>query len=111
MRVIASIEEPTVIEQILDHLGHTAEPIDPAHPAERRRRAIAWSDRFVLFITTRAPLQGRAAFGSRRDAPAFSSERGRFTRLDDQGSGRLRRIAASMCPQQTGFSSPRRFRA
>jgi hypothetical protein len=32
MRVIASIEEPTVIEQILDHLGHTAQSIDPAHP-------------------------------------------------------------------------------
>ena len=43
MRVIASIEEPTVIEQILDHLGHTAEPIDPAHPS----RAPPQGDRLV----------------------------------------------------------------
>ena len=33
LRVIASIEEPAVIERILDHLGHTAETIDPAHPS------------------------------------------------------------------------------
>ena len=27
---------------------------------ERRRRAVAWSDRFVLFVTTRAPgMEGR----------------------------------------------------
>ena len=32
LRVIASIEEPAVIERILEHLGHTAEPADPAHP-------------------------------------------------------------------------------
>ena len=31
LRVIASIEQPEVIERILDHLGHTAEPVDPAH--------------------------------------------------------------------------------
>jgi len=33
LRVIASIEEPAVIERILEHLGHTAEPVDPAHPS------------------------------------------------------------------------------
>ena len=33
-RVIASIEEPTVIERILDHLGHTVETVDPAHPSQ-----------------------------------------------------------------------------
>jgi hypothetical protein len=32
-RVIAGIEEPAVIERILDHPGHTAEPVDPAHPS------------------------------------------------------------------------------
>jgi hypothetical protein len=55
LRVIASIEQPAVIERILDHLGHTAE-------AERRRRAIAWSDRFILFLTTRARRAGTGGF-------------------------------------------------
>jgi hypothetical protein len=32
LRVIASIEEPTVIERILEHLGRDAETVDPAHP-------------------------------------------------------------------------------
>ena len=32
LRVIASIEQPTVIEPILEHLDHTADPVDPAHP-------------------------------------------------------------------------------
>jgi hypothetical protein len=39
LRVIASIEEPAVIERILDHLG----PIDPAHPS----RAPPQGDRLV----------------------------------------------------------------
>ena len=43
LRVIASIEQPAVIERILDHLGHTAEPIDPAHPS----RAPPQGDRLV----------------------------------------------------------------
>ena len=43
LRVIASIEEPAVIERILDHLGHTAEPVDPAHPS----RAPPQGDRLV----------------------------------------------------------------
>ena len=43
LRVIASIEEPAVIERILEHLGHTAEPIDPAHPS----RAPPQGDRLV----------------------------------------------------------------
>jgi Putative transposase len=48
LRVIASIEEQSVIERILAHLGHTAEPVDPSHPrpAKRRRRP------------SRAPPQG-----------------------------------------------------
>jgi hypothetical protein len=79
--------------------------------AGRRRRAIAWSERFVVFVTTRATVQGRAGFGLRRDALAFPGERRGFTRLNDEGSDRLRRIAASICPQQTGFSSLRRFRS
>jgi hypothetical protein len=33
LRVIASIEEPAVIERILDHLRPTAEPVDRAHPS------------------------------------------------------------------------------
>jgi len=33
LRVIASIEEPEVIERILEHLGRDAEPVDPAHPS------------------------------------------------------------------------------
>ena len=31
LRVIASIEEPAVIERILEHLGHDAESVDPGH--------------------------------------------------------------------------------
>ena len=31
LRVIASIEDPPVIERILEHLGHTTEPVDPAN--------------------------------------------------------------------------------
>ena len=33
LKVIASIEDPPVIERILEHLGHTAEPVDPANPS------------------------------------------------------------------------------
>ena len=33
LRVIASIEDPPVIERILEHLGHTTEPVDPANPS------------------------------------------------------------------------------
>ena len=33
LRVIASIEQPAVIERIVKHLRHTAEPVDPAHPS------------------------------------------------------------------------------
>jgi hypothetical protein len=42
LRVIASIEQPAVIERILKHLGCDAESLDPAHPSrappERRRQ-------------------------------------------------------------------------
>ena len=55
--------------------------------AERRRRAIAWSDRLVLFVTTRATVQGRVGVGLRRDAPAFPGGRGRFTCLTDKRAG------------------------
>ena len=43
LRVIASIEESAVIERILDHLGRTAETVDPAHPS----RAPPQGDRLV----------------------------------------------------------------
>lgn len=33
LRVIASIEEPAVIERILGHLGRADHPLDPAHPS------------------------------------------------------------------------------
>jgi hypothetical protein len=33
LRVIASIEDPVVIERILEHLGRDAELVDPAHPS------------------------------------------------------------------------------
>ena len=33
LRVIASIEDPAVIERILEHLGGDAEVLDPAHPS------------------------------------------------------------------------------
>jgi hypothetical protein len=65
---------------------------------------IAWSDRFVLFLTTRATLQGRAGVDSCRDAPAFPGEWEGFTRLKDEGSGRLRKMAASICRHRPAFS-------
>jgi len=48
LKVIASIEDPPVIERILAHLGCDSEPSDPANPrqAKRRRRQ------------SRAPPQG-----------------------------------------------------
>jgi hypothetical protein len=52
----------------------------------------------------------RAGSGLRRDALAFPGERGRFTRLNHEGSSRLRRTAASIYPQRPGFSWLRRFR-
>jgi hypothetical protein len=33
LRVIAGIEEPAVIERILEHLRHTVGPVDPAPPS------------------------------------------------------------------------------
>jgi hypothetical protein len=33
LRVIASIEEPAVIEHILEHLARDTESVDPAHPS------------------------------------------------------------------------------
>jgi len=38
LKVIASIEDPPVIERILEHLGHTAESVDPAHPSRAPRQ-------------------------------------------------------------------------
>jgi len=43
LRVVASIEEPTVIERILKHLGGETVPVDPAHPS----RAPPRSDRLI----------------------------------------------------------------
>jgi hypothetical protein len=50
------------------------------------------------------PVPGRAVVGLRRDALAFPGERGRFTRLNDEGSGRLRELGASICRRRPGFS-------
>ena len=71
----------------------------------------AMFDCFVLYVTTRATVQGRAGFGLRGDPPAFPGERGRFTRLNDEGSGRLREMAASICRRRPGFSSLQRLRS
>ena len=43
LRVIVSIEQPDVIERILEHLRDTVEPVDPAHPS----RAPPQGDRLV----------------------------------------------------------------
>ena len=58
LRVIASIEQPAVIERILEHLGHTADPSIRRIQAGHRRRAISWSESFVLFVTSRAAVAG-----------------------------------------------------
>ena len=50
-----------------------------------------------MFVTTRATVQGRAGFGLRHDAPAFPGEWEGFTCLNDEESGRLRRMAVSIC--------------
>jgi hypothetical protein len=36
LRVIASIEQPALIERILGHLGRAAGAVDPAHPSRAR---------------------------------------------------------------------------
>lgn len=46
-----SLEEPADIERILDHLGHTAEPVDPAHPS----RAPQQGDRIQWPLFTAYP--------------------------------------------------------
>ena len=43
LRVIANIEQPAVIERILEHLGRDAASVDPAHPS----RAPPKSDRLI----------------------------------------------------------------
>jgi hypothetical protein len=48
LKVIASIEEPAVIERILEHLGGDGEPADPANPRQAKRRR----------CQSRAPPQG-----------------------------------------------------
>jgi len=41
LRVIASIEQPALIEPLLDHLRHAAEPVDPAHSSHPSRLQLA----------------------------------------------------------------------
>src|SRR5690606_11443048 len=71
LRVIASIEEPATIERILAHLGRDAEPVDPAHPAVRRLRAIS---RFDLYTSEPPRRDGRLSACSRM-REHFSIER------------------------------------
>jgi hypothetical protein len=40
LRVIASIEDPAVIERILEHLGRDTGSVDPAHPSRAPPSAI-----------------------------------------------------------------------
>jgi hypothetical protein len=63
-----------------------------------------------MFVTTRATARERAGFGLRHDALGFPGERGRFTRLNVEGSGRLRPIVASIGRHRSDFRSLRRFR-
>jgi hypothetical protein len=62
-----------------------------------------------MLVITRATARERARFGLRRDAPVFPGERGRVTRLNGEGPGRLRRMAASICPQRPGLIPVRRI--
>lgn len=83
--------------------------------AAHRRRAIAWSERSVLFATTRATVQGRAGVGLRRDPPAFPGARGRFTHLNDERVGPAPPDGGLDLPSsarfQPAFSSLRRLRS
>jgi hypothetical protein len=55
--VIVSIEEPAVIDRILEHLGCDSESVDPANRAGHRPRPISCSDCFVIPGTTRATVR------------------------------------------------------
>lgn len=68
------------------------------------RQVIAEARPDIILHTTRPTLQGRAGVDSCRDAPAFPGERGRFRRLSDEGSDRLRQMAASICRHQLALS-------
>ena len=75
--------------------------------AEHRRKAIAWSDRFVSFVTTRATVPERAGVGSCRDEPVIRRHfcaKAEDSRLNDERSGRLRSTAASNGRRRPGFS-------
>ena len=52
LRVIASIEDPEVIERILGHLGRNGAPADPGHPRQAKRGR----------HSSRAPPQGDLSF-------------------------------------------------
>ena len=77
LRAIASIEEPQVIEPILDHLARDRQSLDPAHPSRRRHTLACPSD-----PTRYAPSTSTGGFGlaprSARVASAFLATPGRF---------------------------------
>ena len=52
LRVIASIEDPEVIERILGHLGRNGAPAHPGHPRQAKRGR----------HSSRAPPQGDLSF-------------------------------------------------
>jgi hypothetical protein len=58
LRVIASIEDPEVIERILEHLGRDGGPIDPAHPRQAKRRR--WQAKRRRWQARRRRRQSRA---------------------------------------------------
>jgi len=74
-----------------------------------RRISSVGSSSMVFF--TRATARKRAGFDLRHDALAFPGERGRLTRLNDEGSGRLRQIVASIGRHRSDFRSLQRFRS
>jgi hypothetical protein len=47
LRVMASIEEPAVIERILDHLGRMSEPLDRARAPRAPPQSIVYNRRFA----------------------------------------------------------------
>lgn len=71
LRVIASIEEPAVIERILVHLGGDGESFDQAHPRQAKRRGRHSRAPPESDLLTGTNVRERAGSGSSEDGPAF----------------------------------------
>jgi hypothetical protein len=117
LRVIASIEDPAVIERILKHLGGgDGESADPAHPSRAPpARSIALTAAMPLHRPGHRVETGRRVGLGRHHAPSASlsiSSLGRqipdrFTRANDCGQVDSAWMAASIGDHPPGSNPPR----